>query len=251
MSAPIIDSTQSIIDPLQWQNFGFQPYASNAPTGWSSSPLPPGVSIDGATGLISGAPSLYGTYVVAVRATNADGTSPPVLFTIGVEASSPTAGSDVDLEVDIISGEVRLGGPVALAGVSADAAALPLFSRKYLDDLFLRVVLKKAGVVVDPNMSSVVATLKELDTEIVLKSSDGWARSGTGGAATFRVHMLLDGAPLQGALSNYADPERTFFPAHMEISWVATNPDSGTLGSATFRGSSNRFLMAIAKNQAP
>lgn len=52
-----------------------QLYAPNGPHTWSTSPLPPGLSLNGSTGVISGTPLTPGTYSVTITATNAYGTA--------------------------------------------------------------------------------------------------------------------------------------------------------------------------------
>lgn len=55
--------------------FNYQLAASNNPTSFSATNLPPGLSLNGSSGAISGTPSVAGVYVVNVTATNAYGTS--------------------------------------------------------------------------------------------------------------------------------------------------------------------------------
>jgi uncharacterized repeat protein (TIGR03803 family) len=55
--------------------FNYQILASNNPTGYGASGLPAGLSVNGATGLISGTPTATGTFAVSVSAANASGTA--------------------------------------------------------------------------------------------------------------------------------------------------------------------------------
>src|SRR5207302_11350065 len=91
MAAPVINTTTSVLGYKQYEEWEYQPWASNTPTSWSSSTLPPGLAINGSTGLISGAATLAGVFIVGIIATNADGDSAPVNLTIGIE---PVEGSN-------------------------------------------------------------------------------------------------------------------------------------------------------------
>ena len=54
-------------------SFTFQTTATNAPTAWSADTLPAGLTLDTASGLISGMPTASGVYPVNLTATNAAG----------------------------------------------------------------------------------------------------------------------------------------------------------------------------------
>ena len=66
--------------------FGFTITASGLPTSYAASPLPAGLSIVGATGVITGTPTIVGTTVVQLSAINTTGTGNATL-TITVAAS--------------------------------------------------------------------------------------------------------------------------------------------------------------------
>lgn len=55
--------------------FNYQTQATNYPTNYSASGLPSGLSIDAASGLISGTPAMDGSFTVNLSVTNAAGTS--------------------------------------------------------------------------------------------------------------------------------------------------------------------------------
>jgi fibronectin type 3 domain-containing protein len=70
--------------------FSYQIQASDNPTSYAlaSGSLPPGVTLNTTTGLLSGTPTAAGTYTPAFTATNAFGTSTAVVVTITVSISS-------------------------------------------------------------------------------------------------------------------------------------------------------------------
>ncbi len=72
MGAPVINSaaTASVIEGSA---FNYTLAATNSPTSYSATGLPAGLSINSATGIISGTPQIAGTYNVQVSATNASG----------------------------------------------------------------------------------------------------------------------------------------------------------------------------------
>ncbi len=72
--------------------FSYQVVASNGPTSYSATGLPPGLSINTTTGRITGIPTASGTFVVNLGATNATGTGTGTL-TLNIALSPPTTGS--------------------------------------------------------------------------------------------------------------------------------------------------------------
>ena len=95
--APVITSG-STASGTTGQAFSYQITATNSPTSFTASPLPPGLTLS-ASGAISGTPTAGGTYNVSVTATNATGTgSQAVTITIGLVA--PTA-QNVSIDVSL------------------------------------------------------------------------------------------------------------------------------------------------------
>src|SRR6266481_7383292 len=81
--------------------FSYQITATNCPTSYNASPLPPGLSVNTSTGLISGTPTTTGVYSVTISATNAGGTGTatlvitinnPVPTITSISPTSATAG---------------------------------------------------------------------------------------------------------------------------------------------------------------
>lgn len=74
-SAPVISvvSTSSN-EGIVGSTFNYQILASNNPTKYEASNLPPGLTIDSSRGFITGTPTTAGTYVVILKASNSSGT---------------------------------------------------------------------------------------------------------------------------------------------------------------------------------
>ncbi len=84
--APVITSAATTSGTIGLA-FNYQVTASNNPTSYGATGLPAGISINTATGLISGIPTVIGTFNATVSATNATGTgSQPVTISIALAA---------------------------------------------------------------------------------------------------------------------------------------------------------------------
>jgi uncharacterized delta-60 repeat protein len=71
--------------------FYYEIAATNAPTSYSASGLPVGLTINTATGVISGTPTTAGTYTVTITASSAGGTTTGTLVVSVASSSSGTA----------------------------------------------------------------------------------------------------------------------------------------------------------------
>ncbi len=69
--------------------FSYQVQATDNPTSYTAAPLPAGLTLDAAKGIISGTPTTAGTYAVNITATNAYGTSPAGVLSIYVAVANP------------------------------------------------------------------------------------------------------------------------------------------------------------------
>lgn len=92
-----------------------------APYAWSATGLPPGLTIDAATGLISGVPTTRGEYPATLTATDRNGTAGSMSFTL--------------------QSDVRIADP----GSPQGWAAAPLTSNEPVTVLRARVALADAG----------------------------------------------------------------------------------------------------------
>jgi hypothetical protein len=250
MAAPVIDTTQSVLGYLQWQTFAFQPYATNSPTFWNSSPLPPGLTLHVPTGRISGAATVPGVFVVALRAGNADGVSDPVIFTFGIEPSSNVQPSGVlEIYIDLLTRLVSLNSQNFGDASGKDKG--PLFWTKRGDDLVFHITFLKGGVVADLDLAALKFALKELEPENLLVTAHDWRKVGEGEQTGYRLHVKLDSPELDSALTNYEEDAGTLFNALGEFEWLELNPYNPQVGPPFLRTTTRTFLVEVARDLIP
>jgi PKD repeat protein len=89
-SAPVITNPSLTAGGTSGSAFSFTITGSNSPISFSASPLPAGLSVSTATGVISGTPTSSGTTTVLLGATNATGTGTATLtLTVGAAGIAP------------------------------------------------------------------------------------------------------------------------------------------------------------------
>ena len=247
MAAPIINTTQSVLGYRQWQTFAFQPWASNAPTFWNCSPLPPGLALHVPTGKISGAATMPGVFVVSLIAGNADGQSDPVVFTFGIEPAGNVRPSGVlEIYIDLLTGLVSLN-PQQFGQANAKDSG-PLFWTKRGDDLVFHITFLKGGVTADIDLAALKFALKELEPETVLVDGHDWLKLGEGEQTAFRLHVKLDTPELTSSLTNYEEDAGTLFNALGEFEWVELNNYEPQVGPPFLRHTTRTFLVEVARD---
>ncbi len=90
LPAPVVTASQSK-SGIVGSALSYQILASNSPASYAraSGTLPPGVTLNTTTGILSGTPTTAGTYTPAITATNATGTSASVVVAISIVAPAP------------------------------------------------------------------------------------------------------------------------------------------------------------------
>ncbi|MCW1925038.1 putative Ig domain-containing protein [Luteolibacter arcticus] len=109
-AVPVVTSAATAVATVG-NGFSYQVTASNTPTSFGADGLPPGLTINPQTGLISGAARQFGIFAVTVTATNAYGKGTRA---VSLETRSVVAwGENADLQAAVPSG---LESVIALAG---------------------------------------------------------------------------------------------------------------------------------------
>ena len=254
---PVINTTTSVLGYNQFEAFQYQPYATGNPTSWACPNLPPGLSINTDTGLISGAATTAGVFVCGITATNADGTSDPLVLTIGIDAASAVlTNSGYQLQIDVTTREVTVVVSASAASSSPPASVTPLpadlpagtaqlFARKN-DHLLLWISFIKNGVTIDLNLADLKLSLKELDSGSPFALASTFYKFGSGIGTYFGLFADLSAATdLSGILSDYYLDSGTVFNALAEIAWQEENGETGVFGPASWNFSTRTFLVAV------
>ena len=215
MAIPVISNTTSVLGFRKNQDFAYQPYASNTPTSWAATGLPAGVTITSGTGLIEGAASVPGVYVVGLSATNADGTSTAHQIAIGIADGPVNDSIGIELNVDVRTGFVAASGQS-----QPDADKAILFAKRG-DVLFLDVGFWRDDVLQDLPIADLKFQMREFDGETVLISSSGLIEDiGTSDAPRYRIAVDFSGAELDAVIGGYEGDIRTAFSAIAELQWI-------------------------------
>ena len=268
MAAPVISTTTSVLGYKQWQSWEYQPYATNSPTSWACPNLPAGLSIDASTGKISGAASVNGVFVCGLTATNADGTSAPLVLTIGIDAASAAlTSSGYEAKVNVVTRQIEFIAPTGgstqtvsqtvtaasstttTTGSQTVGATAPNLFAKEGDSFLLWLSFQKDGVNLDLDIQSLALALKEFNPDVRLVLGNTWKKFGSGTGAYYGLYAAISGSALSAALNNYEADDGTAFDGLADIQWTETNPDHSTFGPATFQFTTRDFRLTVARGE--
>lgn len=245
MAIPVISTTTSVLGYRKGQYFEYQMQATNAPTSWTASGLPSGMSISNA-GRVSGAATAAGVYLVKVIATNGDGPSAPLEVAMGIEDTNFNDGIGIEVNIDLRSGAVSVPGITP----SSSASQAVMFL-KYGDKVFLDVGFLKGEELQTMAMASIVMNIREFDGETALVQSNGGIEIiGTSDRPRYRILVDLATPELLNSLGNYQGDYQTTFDAIAEIEWRVDYLEPGALADEVIR-SSKTFRIALDRDLVP
>jgi hypothetical protein len=132
-ATPVISSTL-IASSTYGNSFSYQITASNDPTSFNATGFPSELSIDTVTGILSGTPTVVGTYTISITATNGGGTSiaASLVFTIAPKTVTLTPGSALSKVYDRTTNATVSGASISgvVSGDSVNVIANGTFDSK-------------------------------------------------------------------------------------------------------------------------
>lgn len=248
MPVPVISPVRSLLYYAQWQTWARQPFATETPTSWAAaSALPPGLSLNATTGLLSGAVTMPGVYEFALTATNASGTSAPGLFVAGITPTTWTAPVDaLDVILDLGTGLVTVNDLTSTPGGTLDQQTV-LAWLKSGDARLLHIRPVKNGAVCDIAFLTLKLAAKVFEPEASVIASTAFGRAATGPDTYYRMAVLLTDAQLDAELFNAENEAGTLLTALFEFEWTWTNTLTPDCGLTTVRGSSQNFALGVER----
>lgn len=250
MAAPTIDPTQSILFAKVGYAISFQPAASDTPTSWaiSSGALPSGVTLATDTGLISGTPAAGsdGVYRFGLKATNGTGTSPEVLFCMGVVNAPFASDSSLEINIDLDTGHVT-------SPVTTDYA---LYLKRG-DLLQLSVGFMKRGVLVELPVYLITVFVRpyggELTERLTLNSGE-CVKIGQYDQTRYRTMLQLNDYAVVKTLNQWLEDgpatDNSWFIGIAEVEWLEAQEVYEGAGGNDLRRTSRSFPAMIAADIA-
>ena len=178
MATPTITATQTVLAWAVGQEFSFQFTATGSPTAWSVAPgyfLPNGVLLDVGRGRIYGAGTIAGVWDVKFIASNADGDSAPMLFTVGLFDLPQEKNVAKVVAINTDTWAVSMRDPFAVEGSKLAAAGGVRYGDIVTFQLRFEIAVGATTVEVFPKLQSARFSIKGLDVDPVFFVTDEWS----------------------------------------------------------------------------
>jgi hypothetical protein len=257
MATPTITTTQTVLAWAVGQEFSFQLIATGIPTAWrvgGGTFLPNGVLLDTTSGRIYGAGTIAGVWDVRIIASNADGDSVPLLFTIGF-FDMPQDKDILKLAtIDTSTWAVTL--PDGFAAETALAAAVGGARYGDIVTFQLRFVDSGTGQVtteVFPKLLAAKFSVKGLDTDPVFFVTEDWdyktaiVYEGSGYVRRYFVNVNFTNEALLAFLGDYEAESGTRANCLCEFQFIFSRYPVAGSGEIT-RITTRPFLLRVQRD---
>lgn len=237
--APVITSA-TIASVNRGEPFQYQITATGTPTQFGASELPPGLSIDSATGEITGTPSTAGSYSIVLTASNATATGgaslvltvvpPPPAFTSATSASA-VEGKPFAFQVAATEQPTHFRATGLPVGLSIGPNGVISGTTYQTGEFSVLVTARNAGGVTSQNLTLAIGAatrFANISTRLGVESGENVLIGGFIVTGTRPKNVIIraigssltaDGAPMPGRLE---DPQLELFTGP---SWLAFNED--------------------------
>ncbi|MCB1209192.1 MAG: putative Ig domain-containing protein [Verrucomicrobiales bacterium] len=244
MAIPVLSPITSIHSIPIGTAWYFQPAlapGSSAATSWAATGLPPGLTLNTSTGLVSGVANGEGVFNVRLQASNGSGASAWLVFPMGVRATGQESGAAKRVNINLQTGAVY----------SPDNNTM--FRVKSGDLMPVAVGFEDEGKLLDiPMLSLINFSLKEADDEPVMPLNDGlFQKIGAGVYTRYVTFLDLRGQALRYALENWENPKGTNFVGLAEVEWVWFETRPGFPAPQMVTRTSNNFPLATFRELRP
>lgn len=249
---PTIDTRTSILSAEEGGSITFLPSATESPTSWSSTTLPPNTTFNTSTGQLDIAPveGDSGIYSLTITATNQHGSdSLSLLIPIyPAPAADPepedqeyTGEITIPITVDIVTGKITFDGAESF---DFGPATLEKREEGYRKSIFLAkegdrfpVAFKfvRNGVAQDLTLRSIRAFTQEFAPDQTYDILESWSKVGTGEDTRYYSVMSFPQETFEGILSNYEEDSGTYLDSLAEVEYTvlaSSNDYDTTLATA-------------------